>query len=388
MSNTLPPNANLDWLRKQAKHRKAALRAQGDTTKLSEIQFQIAKENGFSSWRSLKAHFDTKGDALSSSVSAQEATAFLRAVGSGDLPSVKDALKRDPTLVNTVADHPFWGGRPQALHVSIESNQPEIFDLLLAAGADMNGSNSEYDHYSPLMLALLDDRVIMGEALIERGAKIGLFEALLMGNNDRVDTVLAQPDVLTLPCPSGSVVAFARTPYAVRRLIEQGVSTRDKNRWGSDAMDALSRLGRRGQPLIAALSECGEPVAAKDFARLGDLTRLQDMAKIDAKIVTDPAVFMAAVDFGEVDTAAWLLRNGANVNARQDYGSKGTALHSAAWNGDVNMVVHLLENGADPAALDEEHHTTPLVWAKTARKITNNARCDDVIDILSKLTGD
>ena len=56
-------------------------------------------------------------------------------------------------MVNAVGPHPFWGGRPQPLHVAIETKRRDMFDLLLGAGADVNGTNDEYDHWSPLMLA-------------------------------------------------------------------------------------------------------------------------------------------------------------------------------------------------------------------------------------------
>ena len=56
-----------------------------------------------------------------------------------------------------------------------------------------------------------------------------------------------------------------------------------------------------------------------------------------------------------------------------------TALHSAAWNGDVQMVALLVDAGADVDALDEQYHATPRGWAKTAIVVSNNAACADVV---------
>jgi hypothetical protein len=57
--------------------------------------------------------------------------------------------------------HPYWGDRPQALHVSIETKRQDMFELLIAAGADINGTNGEYEHWSPLMLTFHWDQPAM-----------------------------------------------------------------------------------------------------------------------------------------------------------------------------------------------------------------------------------
>ena len=43
-----------------------------------------------------------------------------------------------------------------------------------------------------------------------------------------------------------------------------------------------------------------------------------------------------------------------------------TLLHHAAWLGDVELVEALLECGADPGILDDDHGATPLGWAEWA----------------------
>jgi hypothetical protein len=58
MSDALPAQANLAWLRKTAKQHLRIMRAQRRDAKLAEAQFAIARQYGFSSWRSLKAHID------------------------------------------------------------------------------------------------------------------------------------------------------------------------------------------------------------------------------------------------------------------------------------------------------------------------------------------
>ena len=52
---------------------------------------------------------------------------------------------------------------------------------------------------------------------------------------------------------------------------------------------------------------------------------------------------------------------GFDVNARS---GGATALHQAAWNGDLALVEALLEAGADPDARDDRHGGTPQGWAE------------------------
>jgi ankyrin repeat protein len=58
MPKALPANPNLEWLRKAAKYRLVALRANNPAAKLTAAQRDIAGEYGFTSWRALKAHID------------------------------------------------------------------------------------------------------------------------------------------------------------------------------------------------------------------------------------------------------------------------------------------------------------------------------------------
>ena len=58
MSEALPARPSLAWLRKTAKQRLRDLQTQRPEAKLAEAQFAIARQYGFSSWRSLKTHID------------------------------------------------------------------------------------------------------------------------------------------------------------------------------------------------------------------------------------------------------------------------------------------------------------------------------------------
>lgn len=294
-------------------------------------------------------------------------------------------LAAAPQMVNEVGPHPFWGGRPQPLHVSIETKRPDMFMLLLEAGAGVNGTNDQYDYWSPLMLAANGERADMRDELLRRGARVDLLEAMLFGDDARVEALL-RPGAAALPsyAPNqGSVLNFARTPFAIDRLIELGVPTETKDRWGSTPIESMSRLGARGQPLVRHMIARGISAAPQEYARLGDRQALEALIDADPDIARSDAVMMGAVDFGHHALTEWLLSQGASVNARSGAASRHTALHSAAWNGDLAMVKLLTDAGADLTALDDEHDGTPRGWAEVAINVTNNPRCRNVLDYLA-----
>lgn len=57
----LPAEPNLEHLKKAAKLRLKAMRTAAPSTKLTDVQFQIAREYGFASWRALKVEVDRRG---------------------------------------------------------------------------------------------------------------------------------------------------------------------------------------------------------------------------------------------------------------------------------------------------------------------------------------
>lgn len=104
--------------------------------------------------------------------------------------------------------------------------------------------------------------------------------------------------------------------------------------------------------------------------------------------LTDRVALLAAYGFAEGapadDPSPWRLRGEvppvaavgtpAGVRAFAAAGGAGrgldakvhgrTLLHHAAWLGDVELVEALLECGADPEVLDDDHDATPLGWAE------------------------
>jgi hypothetical protein len=279
MSAALPNRPNLEWLRKTAKDHLANLRVTRPAATLAEAQLAVARDYGFSSWRQLKAHIDALPAAPpqppNPRVTDEVAARFLELVGGGFIDRVTQLLDHAPSMVNVVGPHPFWGGHPQALHLAVEGNRRDMFDLLLSRGADVNGINDGYDHWSPLMLSIQRKHDDMRGTLLQRGARVGLLEALLLADDDAVDDWLGRGPLPDISPNGGSLLAFARTSFAIDRLLELGAPTDRKDRWGSTPIDALSRLGPSGEALVAHLMSKGVGAEPKEYARLGNLGKLR-----------------------------------------------------------------------------------------------------------------
>lgn len=383
MPASVPPRPSLEWLRKTAKDRLAELRASDPAAKLAGAQRAVARDYGFASWRALKAHVE-RAAAPPEPPSAEDVVSlFLRLVGTGRMDDVRAMLQAAPALVNAAGPHPFWGGRPQPLHVAIEGKRRDVVDLLLAHGADINGTNDSYGHWSPLMLAINRKALDLRDELLRRGARVGLVEALMLGDDRRVDDWLQREGLPDIVPNGGSILAFARTPFAIDRLIALGAPVDLEDQWGATPIEAMSRLGSEGHPLVDRLIAHGVQAAPSEYARLGDTETLARLVAADPTVARLDTVMMAAVDFRHHQLVTWLLEHGANVNARTAVLSRHTALHAAAWNGDVPMVELLVRAGADLAARDDQYDATPLGWAKTSIQVSNNPPCADVVAYLA-----
>ena len=88
---------------------------------------------------------------------------------------------------------------------------------------------------------------------------------------------------------------------------------------------------------------------------------------------------MAAVQADDLQRVAMLLANGARVDAREEGGR--TALHVAAWRASAQVVVALLDAGADPDALIEpDGQRTPLWLAQ--RRAERDPSGAEVVEVL------
>ena len=141
MPKALPAQPHIDWLKKTAKERLAALRAHDPGAKLHEAQLALAQDYGFSSWRALKAQVDA------SSLDGQ----IIAAAKEGRAQDLDRLLTENPRKIAVTGSN--W-------------NRPLLHIVPDVCGPRAGDSRAVNDHQSP---ARVDNAVadLLGEFGLE-----------------------------------------------------------------------------------------------------------------------------------------------------------------------------------------------------------------------------
>jgi ankyrin repeat protein len=195
------------------------------------------------------------------------AVAATAVVQAGDLDALDRLLSNDPWL--TTARIGDWDSYRTLLHAATDwpghfPNGPAVVQRLAAAGADVNAHSRFSSHTeTPLHWAASSDDVAVLDALLDAGADLEATGAVLGGGTPLADA-----------CGFGN--------WAVaRRLVERGAQTR-----------------------------------LSDAAALGLLDRVETVfaggGRLDPEVITQS--FWNACHGGQLNTAQYLLKRGANIN--------------------------------------------------------------------------
>jgi hypothetical protein len=128
MPDSLPPRANLEHLKKEAKALLRERRAKDKKVKLADVQRAIAKKYGFASWGKLKSQVEA-GEAVDPLKLAHDA--FEK----DDAEGLAQLMKKYPQL-REVVNQPIGPFDSPAI---IRVRSKAMLDVLLEAGADING---------------------------------------------------------------------------------------------------------------------------------------------------------------------------------------------------------------------------------------------------------
>ena len=295
----------------------------GDTCRLTNMQFFIAREHGFESWPQFVVHVEGVTQATSP-VSHFEAAAD--AIVNGDVQTLGGLLRDDAGLVHarSTRDH-----RSTLLHYvsanGIEDfrqktppNIVEITQLLLDAGADVNAESEAYGGRStPLGLTATSYHPE------HAGVQVELIE-LLVRHGAKVDG------------PDGG----------------SGVNACLHNGRGK-AAEHLASLGAR-LDLEGAAGVGRLDVVATFFDEHGRLRPPATTEQINAG-------FAMACQFGRTDVVKFLLERDLRSGDGMESGETG--LHWAAYGGHAETVRALLARGMPVDAIDRRYGGTPLGWA-------------------------
>lgn len=338
---------------------------------LSEAQFVIAREYGFSSWPRLKAHLD--------SLAPDSIEAFKEAVEAGDAGRVRSLLRRHPRLRQQINAPLFSFDAPA---VCLAKNNRALMDVLLRNGADINARSQWWAGGFGVLDGADADAA---EYLIARGARVDAHAAADLGLLERLrELVEAQPELVHARGGDGQTpLHVARTPEVAGFLLDSGaeIEARDIDHGSTPAQYAVVERPGVCRYLLSR--------GAQDdlFMRCA----LGDIEAVRAFLAADPALLHATIDTGRHDpdpapglhiyhylfangatplmaaaqgsqraVVELLLTLGADVNAQN---GGATALHHAAWSGYVEMLQFLLSRGADRNRRDTLYSSTAAGWA-------------------------
>jgi ankyrin repeat protein len=228
----------------------------------------------------------------------------------------------------------------------------ELARLLLDRGADPNDGQTLYNR----MFSPDDDHLELLFAYGLGQERSGVWRDRLGGALETPAEMLARP--LTWAAAHGFT-------DRVRLLLAHGVDPDAPSPEGR-ALPLAAAAGHR--EIVALLLAAGaEPVELSPVDGLVAAVLAGDEAGVDpavlpAALAARPGLVAEAVDAGADPGLA--VRLGFPVSGRHD---GQTALHSAAWTGDAELVRRLVALGADLDARDDRFGGRPVDWARHAQ---------------------
>ena len=272
-----------------------------------------------------------------------------------------------------------------ALQWAAHWNDLETAKLLIQAGADVNRAND--NGVTPLLLACVNGSAPMVETLLRAGADANkalptgetpLMRAARTGNAEAVKLLLgAGANVNAQESRQGQTALMWATaqkhPGVVKALLDGGADVHVTTSAGFSALLFSSRAGdlESVRYLLKAGADVNETVS--DDGSTGVSTRYQNIGAIDAakSSVAGMTPLLIASANGNEEVALFLLENGADAKATDPNGF--TAMHYAILKGASHIAAVQLDS-LDAMAYMFRPNMTKLVESLLAHGADPNAR--------------
>jgi len=266
----------------------------------------------------------------------------VAALDAGDLERLRGLIASDPELIrartNLGPPYNYFTGATLLHHVAgnpdrgrltgelglLPKNIVEVARLLLDWGADVNATTLGRNGGTTMGLLITS----------KQASDAGVSGPLM-------DLLLERGATLDLKTPGALDAALANhAPRAAERMIELGAKA---------DLFAAAALGR--MELLRA--------------EFDDKGRLRSRPRRGGKLMSKRDAIGLAMLYAYVrdqsDAVDFLLLKDGNWNTIGV--NNGTALHRAAWGGDLAMVQRLVSKGADVSDRNNPYNSTPLGWA-------------------------
>ncbi len=264
------------------------------------------------------------------------------------LDRLHELISANPTLVRA------RGGDGQTpLHVAASIR---VAEYLLDRGADIDAR--DVDHESTPAQYLVRDRQEVVRYLVGRGCRTDLLMASALGDLELVrrhldadpasirTTVSAEYFPMQDARAGGSIYIWTLGANKMAHSIAREFGHEDVVRLLMDRSPDALRL--------AAFCELGDEAAVREL-----LQRRRDLVETLTEDVRQRVV-RAAQD-NRTEAVRLMLESGWPIDVRGQH--RGTPLHFAAWNGNVEMVRDLLHRHAPVDVRGDEFDLSPLGWA-------------------------
>ncbi|QRY47198.1 ankyrin repeat domain-containing protein [Mycolicibacterium boenickei] len=367
MASRLPTNPSIDHLRAEARKLQRA-----DRTPLHQAQFAVARDYGFSSWPRL-VHYLRDAAELSVDPGALDEDALDAAdrfcswaslrYNETDAPPRWDAAATLLTAEPDVVDRHIWAAASAADPAALARHLTSRPALANTGGGPFGWVPLMYLCYSRVPLGHSSEEVLAAtNLLLDAGADpnagylwcglstpftvlTGVFGEGEQGPRRQPRHPFA-PELASLLLTRGAHPADQQTLYNrmfraddshLELLFEHGLADAGPSPWElrlGEAMESRDEMWRRQVDWAAEHGFTG---------------RLDLLAR-------------HGIDVAGVDVVAPVFPD--DPNALDDEGA--TALHQAAWAGDLELIRRLLDAGADTTLTDRRFGSTPLAWAEHA----------------------
>jgi ankyrin repeat protein len=310
-------------------------------------------------WAGSFGVLDTASPQLAEYLISRGATVDIHAAARlGMIDRVRELLNADPSLVHT------RGGDGQfPLHFAATV---EIAALLLKHGADVNARDIDHESTAVQYMASIAEHTTsqpsyrhdVARFLISRGAEADIFAAAAVGDLALVERILNHDPETTRatvsdryfpkrdPKSGGSIYifgfGFTKSPHMVA------------HQFGHRAVFDL--LMQRSAPWLrlTQAAEIGDETLSEQI--------LQEHPSLFARLSANAARrIIGATLRNNTRAVMFLIEHGWPTNASLD--NNQTALHYAAWHGNLDLVQVLLAYNAPVNVFEAEHGGSPLAWA-------------------------